>query len=77
MWRNFRFLHTADVEKYEISPHVAMWHVCDVKTSTHMQTLSYFDIKSAFFAIYAVLSRNCPVVIYALLCEEKFIQKLR
>ena len=50
MWSNFKFLHTADVEKF-----LHMWHVWDVKMSTNMQNLWYFVIKSA---IYAILSWN-------------------
>ena len=73
MWRNFRFLHTADVEKYEISPHVACVWCKNVNTNAKFKLFCY---KISCFAIYAILSRNCCAVIYALLCGEKFIKKL-
>ena len=74
MWRNFRFLHTVDVEKYEISPYVACVWCKNVNTYTKFKL--FCQKKSFFFAIYAILSQNCYVLFYALLCGEKFIQKL-
>ena len=52
-----------------------MWHVCDVKMSTHMQNLCYFVIKSVFLQSTQFCREICRVVIYALLCGEKFIKK--
>ena len=72
MWSNFKFYHMIDVEKSEISPHLACvwWGEC-----LHMCEIHSFFCKFGFVAIYALLSQICFVAIYALLCGEKFHQQ--
>ena len=73
MWNHFRFLLVGDVEKSEF---FHIWHVCDVENvSTYVQFI-LFCCKIGFVPIYALLSQNCFVVIYALLCGGKFNRKL-
>ena len=65
MWIDFKFLHMTDVEKCEIS-----FNMCRI-----YGILLHFKLFCCkicvFLAIYAVLSQNWFVAIYALLCGEK------
>ena len=66
---DFKFLHMSDVEKSEIS-----FNMCTIYGI--LLHLHCFVAKFVFFlAIYAVLSQNWFVAIYALLCGENFSQK--
>ena len=70
MWFNFKFLHMTDVEKFDISS-----TVCLIYGILLHFTLFCSKIWPFFLAIYAVLSQNWFVAIYALLCGENFSQK--
>ena len=72
MWRNFRCLPMTDVEKSEI---LHIWHVCDVENVAIYAKFMLFSWKISFVKIYALCREIRFVVIYALLCGEKFIQK--
>ena len=69
MWINLKFLRMTDVEKSEIS-----FNMCTING-----ILLHFKLfcckMCVFLAIYAVLSQNWFVAIYALLCGENFNQK--
>ena len=73
MWRNFRCLPMTDVEKSEI---LHIWHVCDVENVAIYAKFMLFSWKISFVKIYALCREIRFVVIYALLCGEKFIQKI-
>ena len=60
MWRFLAFLH--------------MWHVCDVKMSTHMQNLSYCVIKSVVLQI-TQFCRETVVSWFTHFCVEKNLSK--
>ena len=70
LWRNFRCLPMTDVEKSEI---VHIWHVCDVENVAISAKFILFSWKISFVKIYALCRKIHFVVIYALLCGEKFI----
>ena len=69
MWIDFKFLHMTDVEKSEIS-----FNMCTINGILLHFKLFCCKI-CVFLAIYAVLSQNWFVAIYALLCGENFSQK--
>ena len=72
VWINFRFLHTADVEKYEISPLLAcVW--CD--KCQHMQMQCYFVMKSVCWNFTHFCREICIVVNLGTLCVKKKISK--
>ena len=60
MWRNMKFPH--------------MWHVCDIKMSTHMWNLSYFVIKSVFLQ-FTQFYRETVVSWFTHFCVEKNLSK--
>ena len=73
MWRNFKCLPMTDVEKSEI---LHIWHVCDVENvAIYAKFMLFSWKKSVFFKIYELCREIRFVVIYALLCGEKFVQK--
>ena len=69
MWINFKFLRMTDVEKSEIS-----FNMCTINGILLHFKLFCCKI-CVFLAIYAVLSQNWFIAIYALLCGENFSQK--
>ena len=69
MWIDFKFLHMTDVEKSEIS-----FNMCTIYGILLHFTLFCYKI-CVFLAIYAVLSQNWFVAIYALLRGENFSQR--
>ena len=69
---NFRFLHTTDFEKYEISPLLAcVW--CD--KCQHMQMQCYFVMKSVCWNFTHFCREICIVVNLGTLCVKKKISK--
>ena len=58
-----------NVEKSEISPHLACG---DVENASTFITFMLFCCKIGFVAIHALLLQICFVAIYTLLCGEKF-----
>ena len=63
MWRNLKFLHS--------------WHVYDVENVFKCVHIMLFCWKIGFVVIYAVCRKICFDEIYALLCGEKWNQRLR
>ena len=58
MWTNLKFLH--------------IWHVCDVENASTCVKFMLFCCKIGFVAIYALISQNLFVAIFALLKFDKY-----
>ena len=71
MWRNFRFLHTADVQKYEISQHVACVWCQNVNTYAKFKL---FCNKISFLQ-FTQFYRETVVSWFTHFCVEKNLSK--
>ena len=72
IWSNFTFFHTTDVDIYKISPCVESF-----QNPAYDRWGEIWNLYAKFMLFYckiALLSWNCFVVIYALLCGERFFK---
>ena len=75
MWRQSRFLHITDMDKFEISLHMSCGDNSDFSTS--FVAFSLFCCKITPFLQFTLFCREiCFVAIYAFLRGEKLSQKL-